>query len=115
MTIGLGSATTARPAPLRPWPTPRAGAAAAPHRSARGARLRHPDRRRGDPPGAVLVVRHVQAPPSTGPLDGGFDVVATGHNLDDEAAVLLGNVLHWNTEYLGRQAPVLPARRLPGR
>jgi uncharacterized protein (TIGR00269 family) len=43
-------------------------------------------------------------------LDGGFDVVATGHNLDDEAAVLLGNVLHWQTEYLGRQAPVLPAR-----
>jgi uncharacterized protein (TIGR00269 family) len=36
--------------------------------------------------------------------------VATGHNLDDEAAVLLGNVLHWNAEYLGRQAPVLPAR-----
>ena len=43
-------------------------------------------------------------------LDGGFDVVATGHNLDDEAAVLLGNVLHWQTEYLGRQHPVLPAR-----
>jgi len=43
-------------------------------------------------------------------LDGGFDVVATGHNLDDEAAVLLGNVLHWQTEYLGRQVPVLPAR-----
>jgi uncharacterized protein (TIGR00269 family) len=43
-------------------------------------------------------------------LDGGFDVVATGHNLDDEAAVLLGNVLHWQTEYLGRQLPVLPAR-----
>ncbi|HEX6421085.1 MAG TPA: tRNA(Ile)-lysidine synthetase [Acidimicrobiales bacterium] len=42
--------------------------------------------------------------------EGGFDVVATGHNLDDEAAVLLGNVLHWHTEYLGRQAPVLPAR-----
>jgi uncharacterized protein (TIGR00269 family) len=43
-------------------------------------------------------------------LEGGFDVVATGHNLDDEAAVLLGNVLHWQTEYLGRQVPVLPAR-----
>ncbi|MGH9184892.1 MAG: ATP-binding protein [Acidimicrobiales bacterium] len=40
---------------------------------------------------------------------GGYDVVATGHNLDDEAAVLLGNVLHWHTEYLGRQLPVLPA------
>jgi uncharacterized protein (TIGR00269 family) len=43
-------------------------------------------------------------------VDGGYDVVATGHNLDDEAAVLLGNVLHWHTEYLARQAPVLPAR-----
>ena len=41
-------------------------------------------------------------------LDGGYDVVATGHNLDDEAAVLLGNVLRWSTEYLGRQQPVLP-------
>ena len=43
-------------------------------------------------------------------LDGGYDVVATGHNLDDEAAVLLGNVLHWHTEYLGRQVPVLDER-----
>jgi uncharacterized protein (TIGR00269 family) len=42
-------------------------------------------------------------------LDGGYDVVATGHNLDDEAAVLLGNVLRWDTAYLGRQLPVLPA------
>lgn len=43
-------------------------------------------------------------------LDGGYDVVCTGHNLDDEAAVLLGNVLRWNIEYLGRQHPVLAAR-----
>ena len=42
-------------------------------------------------------------------VDGGYDVVATGHNLDDEAAVLFGNVLRWNTDYLGRQLPVLPA------
>jgi uncharacterized protein (TIGR00269 family) len=42
-------------------------------------------------------------------LDGGYDVVATGHNLDDEAAVLFGNVLRWATDYLGRQLPVLPA------
>jgi len=41
-------------------------------------------------------------------LDGGYDVVATGHNLDDEAAVLFGNVLRWSTDYLGRQLPVLP-------
>ncbi len=39
----------------------------------------------------------------------GYDVLATGHNLDDEAAVLFGNVLRWETEYLGRQHPVLPA------
>jgi uncharacterized protein (TIGR00269 family) len=42
-------------------------------------------------------------------IDGGYDVVATGHNLDDEAAVLFGNVLRWDAEYLGRQYPVLPA------
>jgi uncharacterized protein (TIGR00269 family) len=41
---------------------------------------------------------------------GGYDVVVTGHNLDDEAAVLFGNVLRWDEEYLGRQLPVLPAR-----
>ena len=38
-----------------------------------------------------------------------FDVMATGHNLDDEAARLLGNVLQWQEEYLQKQAPVLPA------
>jgi tRNA-5-methyluridine54 2-sulfurtransferase len=43
-------------------------------------------------------------------LERGYDVVVTGHNLDDEAAVLLGNVLRWETEYLARQRPVLPAR-----
>lgn len=42
-------------------------------------------------------------------LDRGYDVVATGHNLDDEAAVLLGNVLRWEEGYLGRQYPVLDA------
>ena len=41
-------------------------------------------------------------------LDGGYDVVATGHNLDDEAAVLFGNTLRWDVAYLGRQHPVLP-------
>jgi uncharacterized protein (TIGR00269 family) len=39
--------------------------------------------------------------------DGGYDVVATGHNLDDEAARLLGNVLHWQRDHLARQRPVL--------
>jgi uncharacterized protein (TIGR00269 family) len=43
-------------------------------------------------------------------LDHGFDVVATGHNLDDEAATLLGNTLRWQTEYIARQFPVLPQR-----
>ncbi|HXV68850.1 MAG TPA: ATP-binding protein [Nitrospira sp.] len=38
-----------------------------------------------------------------------YDVMATGHNLDDEAARLLGNVLRWQEEYLEKQAPSLPA------
>ena len=38
-----------------------------------------------------------------------YDVMATGHNLDDEAARLLGNVLHWQEEYLDKQSPSLPA------
>lgn len=40
--------------------------------------------------------------------DLGYDVLATGHNLDDEAAVLFGNTLVWAGEYLLRQGPVLP-------
>jgi tRNA-5-methyluridine54 2-sulfurtransferase len=40
--------------------------------------------------------------------DLGYDVLATGHNLDDEAAVLFGNTLTWSKEYLLRQGPVLP-------
>ncbi len=42
-------------------------------------------------------------------LDGGYDVVATGHNLDDEAAVLFGNTLRWDTAAMARQFPVLEA------
>jgi uncharacterized protein (TIGR00269 family) len=45
--------------------------------------------------------------------DLGYDVVATGHNLDDEAATLFGNVVHWQTDFLGRQGPVLESTR-PG-
>jgi uncharacterized protein (TIGR00269 family) len=41
--------------------------------------------------------------------DLGYDVLATGHNLDDEAAVLFGNTLIWEGEYLLRQGPVLPS------
>lgn len=40
-------------------------------------------------------------------MEYGFPVVATGHNLDDEAARLLGNVLAWQEAYLGKQSPVL--------
>ena len=43
-------------------------------------------------------------------IDGGYTVLVTGHNLDDEAAVLYGNTLRWELEYLARQLPVLPAR-----
>jgi len=42
-------------------------------------------------------------------VEHGYDVLATGHNLDDEASRLLGNVLHWQTEYLDKQGPSLPA------
>ncbi len=40
--------------------------------------------------------------------DFGYDVLATGHNLDDEAAVLFGNTLKWLGDYILRQGPVLP-------
>ncbi len=42
--------------------------------------------------------------------DFGYDLLATGHNLDDEAATLFSNTLQWNGDYLLRQHPVLPAR-----
>ena len=44
-------------------------------------------------------------------FDRGFDVVAMGHNLDDEAATLMGNVLHWEVGSLARQQPALPSTR----
>lgn len=40
--------------------------------------------------------------------ENGFDAIATGHNLDDEASFIFGNIMHWNTEYLGKQGPILP-------
>lgn len=43
---------------------------------------------------------------------GAYDALVMGHNLDDEAATLFSNVLQWNTEYLARQRPVLPATDL---
>ena len=42
-------------------------------------------------------------------LDRGFPVLATGHNLDDEAATLFGSVMHWQTDALPRQSPALPS------
>ena len=51
-----------------------------------------------------LVKRHIM---NRLARDGGFAAIATGHNLDDEVAVLMQNTLHWQTGYLARQAPVL--------
>jgi uncharacterized protein (TIGR00269 family) len=39
----------------------------------------------------------------------GYAVLATAHNLDDEVAILFGNVLQWQTNLLSRQSPVLEA------
>jgi len=52
-----------------------------------------------------LVKRHVM---NRMAYQGGYAAIATGHNLDDEAAVLFQNTLHWQVGYLARQAPVLP-------
>ena len=40
-------------------------------------------------------------------VENNYDVLVTGHNLDDEASVLLGNILHWQTGYITRSYPVL--------
>ena len=53
-----------------------------------------------------LVKRHVM---NRMAREQNYDVLATGHNLDDEAAVLFGNTMQWQVGYLARQAPVLPA------
>jgi uncharacterized protein (TIGR00269 family) len=39
--------------------------------------------------------------------DLGYPVLATAHNLDDEVAILMGNVMQWHTDLLARQSPVL--------
>lgn len=41
--------------------------------------------------------------------DLGYEVLATAHNLDDEVAILFGNVMMWQTELLNRQSPKLEA------
>lgn len=54
-----------------------------------------------------LVKRHIL---NKFALDEGYDVLATAHNLDDEAATLMMNTLDWNQELLIRQYPFLPAQ-----
>jgi uncharacterized protein (TIGR00269 family) len=54
-----------------------------------------------------LVKRHIM---NRIARDGGATAIATGHNLDDEVAILMQNTLHWQTGYLARQAPVLAER-----
>ena len=39
----------------------------------------------------------------------GFDVIATGHNLDDEAGRLLGNLLGKRLHYVNKMYPYLPS------
>lgn len=36
-------------------------------------------------------------------MEKGYDVVVLGHNLDDEASALLGNLLYWKKEYLWKK------------
>ena len=64
--------------------------------------------RRGRKPCALcgLVKRHIM---NRVAYEGGYDAIATGHNLDDEAAILMQNALHWQAGYLACQAPVLPS------
>jgi uncharacterized protein (TIGR00269 family) len=62
-----------------------------------------------------LVKRHVMNRIALGGASGrardeDFAAIATGHNLDDEVAVLMQNTLHWQAGYLARQAPVLEER-----
>jgi uncharacterized protein (TIGR00269 family) len=57
-----------------------------------------------------LTKRHVM---NQFALEYHYDALLTGHNLDDEAAILLGNTLNWVGSYLIRQGPVLEANR-PG-
>jgi len=43
-------------------------------------------------------------------IDKGYTVLVTGHNLDDEAAALMGNLLYWKEEYLWKKSPFLEGR-----
>jgi len=41
-------------------------------------------------------------------IEKGYTVLATGHNLDDEASALLGNILFWKEAYLWKKSISLP-------
>ncbi|MCC5949098.1 MAG: adenine nucleotide alpha hydrolase family protein [Nitriliruptoraceae bacterium] len=43
-------------------------------------------------------------------VEHGYDALVTGHNLDDEAATLLGNVIRWQEHFLARQSPYRAGR-----
>ncbi len=53
-----------------------------------------------------LIKRHIM---NRVAREGGYDSLATGHNLDDEAATLFGNTVNWLEGYLLKQSPVLEA------
>ena len=40
-----------------------------------------------------------------------YDVLVTGHNLDDEVSTLFNNVLSWQIDFLRRQSPYIPAKK----
>ena len=43
-------------------------------------------------------------------IDCGYTVLATGHNLDDEASALFGNLLYWKEEYLYKKSIALEGK-----
>ncbi len=53
-----------------------------------------------------IVKRHAM---NQAALEGDYQVLATAHNLDDEAAFLMQNTFQWQVEFLRRQSPVLEA------
>ncbi len=53
-----------------------------------------------------LIKRHIFNQTA---IKGGYDTIATAHNLDDEAAILLSNTLDWTLDFLARRLPVLPS------
>jgi len=53
-----------------------------------------------------MTKRHIM---NQAAIDHGYAILATAHNLDDEAALLMLNTMNWNVEMLRRQSPVLEA------